>query len=234
MRCDRLSSVTFERGSKLVRINYAFCWCPSLKSLCIPAAVADIRPSALPRPSVTYLLIEEGSPFFTICGRFLTDFAGVSLNGYLGHDREVTHHMKAYSRIVSTEEGMQIEAPTRYVQLAKTRCEMTEIRHSRSKCRSTRFRHESKRSSHKFGYCLARLPHDRAPNSEYAFMWCGSLKSVSFDADSKLVRIEPQAFSMCPVVTVRVPSAVVARCEFLAYCDRISIVTGDGDRMRRA
>jgi hypothetical protein len=61
--CTRLSSVTFEAGSKLSRIHrIAFQWCSSLSSICIPSSVLRIGEGCFARcPALSNLTLESDS-----------------------------------------------------------------------------------------------------------------------------------------------------------------------------
>jgi hypothetical protein len=76
----KLSQIEFSGDSKLCRIEgYVFESCPSLLSICIPASVHTICPSAFEDSSVREVRISKGNRHFRVAGDFLLSFDGRSL-----------------------------------------------------------------------------------------------------------------------------------------------------------
>jgi hypothetical protein len=84
--CKPLSSLTFESGSRLTRIE-ARALEGLLTSLCLPASVQKIDGSAL--AGIPHITIEDGNRHFRVSGDFLLDFAGVAVVRYFGFGTRV-------------------------------------------------------------------------------------------------------------------------------------------------
>jgi hypothetical protein len=82
-----LETVTFERGSRLHRIERsAFIGCYLLRSLCLPASIEEIEGGAFSECGLCSLQIERGNRRFRVRGSFLMDFDDVCLLHYLRAD----------------------------------------------------------------------------------------------------------------------------------------------------
>jgi hypothetical protein len=74
LECENLSTVRFENGSRLARIEeFAFADCPMLHALEIPSRVVYIGKSALPRGETVAISLENGNRAFDILGHLIVD-----------------------------------------------------------------------------------------------------------------------------------------------------------------
>jgi hypothetical protein len=89
--CSNLSSLTFEPGSKLTRIERAaFVGHSFLRSIVIPASVTMIVGNVFSLSRIHDISVEEGNTHFCVIGGFLLDFTKTSLIAYFGTAATVT------------------------------------------------------------------------------------------------------------------------------------------------
>jgi hypothetical protein len=88
--CISLSSLTFESGSKLTRIDAnALHGCTSIKSICLPASLQFIDGSAFADTWISEMSVEAGNCHLRVSGDFLVDFEGITVIRYFGRERKI-------------------------------------------------------------------------------------------------------------------------------------------------
>jgi hypothetical protein len=83
--CSSLCAVTFESGSRFTQIDgSAFRFCPSLRSLDLPASIQSIDGSAFDSDPITCVTIDSSNPYFCVSGDFLICLKGRCIVRYCG------------------------------------------------------------------------------------------------------------------------------------------------------
>jgi hypothetical protein len=83
--CHNLSSLTFEPGSKLIRIERAALVAnPLLQSIVIPASVTSIVGNVFSASGIRHISVEKGNAHFCVVGEFLLDSTKTSLVAFFG------------------------------------------------------------------------------------------------------------------------------------------------------
>jgi hypothetical protein len=237
-QCGRLSSLTFEPGSRLSWIqDRAFWSCNSLRSICLPAGVEELD-AAFAFCDLRAISIADGNCHFKVDGDFLVDFAGISINRYLGRASEVWigHDIEQLDRCcfsgISTVSSVIFESDcrvSRIEEFAFSQCSLSSICIPScvtklgiscfELCESlliVTFESGSRLSCLEdgvFGFCSSLssicVPSSVEKLGTHCFGWCVALSSVTFESGSRLSCIEDQAFGYGrSLSSICIPSSV--------------------------
>jgi hypothetical protein len=216
---EKLSSLTFESGSKLREIqSYAFADCPSLKSIFIPASVSVLSGNSFGQSSIGEIVVDEANPFYCTSGQFLMTldetklvrYSGSAENVILNADsdphRESTIVLASRSRLTQIDQfafsdddmlqAIRIPASVEIIgEGCFTRCTSLSQLTFESGSRLARIgNHAFWNCSSLVSICLPALV-EEIPNR--CFGQCTSLADLLFEDGSKLVRIHYGAFQQC-------------------------------------
>jgi hypothetical protein len=260
--CSGLSSLVFEGGSRLKRIEAeALSHCSGLKSICIPASVEILCAGCFSWSRLSSLTFEAESKLneieanvFTMC----LSLKSLSIPASVKIIHGLAFAGSGISRI-TIEEGNAIFAVCgdflinvtgnsigRYFGRQKAIALDGEIE---SLCpeyfspSSFRFEPGSKLiriEAHAFASCsvlkLISIPASVESLGDGSFSECPRLSSLAFDSGSKLVRIEARVFFMCDgLESISIPASVESLGEeCFSGCSKLSSVNFDpGSRLVR-
>jgi hypothetical protein len=218
--CSRLESLTFEPGSKLVKIGEAaFSGCVSLKAISLPASVYDVNGDSFLRSSIREIKVDEANPYLfasgncliAVNGMILIRFFGVAKNLTLGRPSdsigcEMTAAFSDDLRL--TQIGRSAFTPSNNVKSIFIPASVEIIGDdSFSECSSlSHVTFESGSRLTQIGVSAFRrcdklisicIPAQVEKIPELCFNECPSLSKVSFESNSKLIEIGFKAFDRC-------------------------------------
>jgi hypothetical protein len=190
--CRRLLSVSFEPGSKLVRIDSeAFSDCRSLEAIHLPASLEIMIGSALKHTDLSLITVEEGNTNFQVYDSFLMDIEGLSAVRYFGSQK---------SLIVNR--AFEVLGPGCFnscQSLISLRCESES---SLIRIDAWAFHFCTKLES-------VYLPASVKVLCEGCFDACPCLALLTFESGSMLTRIEANVFMSCrSLKSIRIPRAI--------------------------
>jgi hypothetical protein len=195
--CENLLLLSFERGSKLTRIEKEGFRCTASgdtgllqTSIHLPASLQILKYDAFRRKSFSRMTIEEGNRHFRFSGNFLMDIEGVTVVRYFGSEEAIT----LGSEIETLGDGcfswydgllsLVFEPGSKLKRIgARAFIDCSELE---SIC----------------------IPASVEILCAHCFEGCCSLSSLTFEADSKLNEIEANVFACCGVELLLIPASV--------------------------
>jgi hypothetical protein len=205
--CRSLSTVLFESGSKLLRLEHnAFCSCSSLSSICVPSSVRDLCRGCFSRcPSLSTVSFESESRLscldtdaFADCPSLLSICLPPQLASLNWTGSAIRTFSVAAGNCHFTVEGPFLMNFTKTLICRYVGAD-TEVTIPKT---------------------VTRLGH-------HCFAGCETISSVLFEFESQLCCIEESAFSDCPaLLSICIPSSVKVLCRYCFYARRsLSAVT---------
>jgi hypothetical protein len=187
-----LRKVTFEPGSKLLRISDdAFSGLPYLKYLDIPASLAVLPGSAFIGSKMRTIEIDPKNPYFTFKDNFLIKRRpSISIVRYCGKDKRVvipnSIEILGRSCFEANDSIEKVKFPFD--------CEVRVIRRRAfSRCSALR---------------SIYIPSSVQSLHRLCFRGCGCLFDVTFASNSKLATLPSEAFESCRMPSLIIPSSV--------------------------
>jgi hypothetical protein len=204
--CDHLASVTFERHSRLSRIEqWAFSSCPKLRLICLPAGLEHVGRGALNWPSLEHFRFEPGNRHFSVSESDFLVFKGRSIVGHIGLIGELVIER-------SIEELCDRSFCNRASLSAVSFAPDSRLR----RIGEGAFMASSVRS--------IAIPWRVQTIGAKCCLGCGKLSIVKFESNSRLVAIGKFAFALCSLETVWIPSCIEAiALNHFGYCPDVML-----------
>jgi hypothetical protein len=208
-----VSTEITESGSRLTKINSkAFCNCCRLKSISLPASVADIDCDAFVQSSIQTIIVDEANPHYFISGASLMGVEGMTLIWYFGltDTTVVIHECESLGKLCFANSSLRtigFEDGSRLVRIA-----------SLSFLNCSEFK-------------LICIPAGVEILGQACFSGCSSLSHITFGSGSKLARIERSAFEKCSSLTsIRISAHVenISHCCF-DHCKSLEELSFEAD-----
>jgi hypothetical protein len=202
--------LTFEPGSQLSDLGeFAFADCSSLWSICLPAGLHTITPSALWRSTIDCIAVDPDNPVFAARDGFLVDLSRDCLVWYFGRGPEVN----IWSDIRAISGG------------CFNRCDCAV---SVTFASGSRLSVLDASAFEKFSSLQSiSIPASVEAISKFCFRYCTNLSNLTFEPGSHISNLGESTFEKCSSLRlICLPSSIEAVAKSCFFpCDELSELT---------